>query len=252
MMKIAVPYENGQVAEHFGHAAQFMLYGVSDTGERTSELVTAEDTDHAAVAALLRARGADVLLCGSIGDGAKAALSAEQIVVFSGASGSADDAAEKFLAGTLEAVNELTEGGNCSCEGDCGGGCGGGCGGCHGCHGTPEPYVETRTFTEIVHLTEENFEEEVVNDPALIVIDFWAEWCEPCRMMAPIFEELNREEDRVKFCKVDVDAQPQLAAMFGIDSIPTLAVVQARCTLTGMVGVRSKEEIKRMLDLCKS
>ena len=121
--------------------------------------------------------------------------------------------------------------------------CGGSCG---------EPYVETRTFTDIVTLTEENFEDEVLRDPGLILIDFWAEWCQPCKMMAPVFDELNAEEDKVKFCKINVDEQPNLASMFGIDSIPTLAVVQDRRTLTGMVGVHEKADIKAMLEQCKA
>ena len=127
---------------------------------------------------------------------------------------------------------------------------GGGCGGCGG--GFHEPYVETRTFTDIVTLTEENFQTEVLDDPGLIIIDFWAEWCQPCKMMAPVFAELNGEEDKVKFCKVNVDEQPNLASMFGIDSIPTLAVVQDRHTLTGMVGVHDKADIKAMLEKCKA
>ena len=112
--------------------------------------------------------------------------------------------------------------------------------------------METRTFTDIVTLTEENFEDEVLRDPGLIVIDFWAEWCQPCKMMAPIFDELNKEEDKVKFCKINVDEQPNLASMFGIDSIPTLAVVQDRHTLAGMVGVHEKADIKAMLEQCKA
>ena len=115
-----------------------------------------------------------------------------------------------------------------------------------------EPYVETRTFTDIVTLTEDNFQTEVLDDPGLIIIDFWAEWCQPCKMMAPVFAELNGEEDKVKFCKVNVDEQPNLASMFGIDSIPTLAVVQDRHTLTGMVGVHDKADIKAMLEKCKA
>ena len=91
----------------------------------------------------------------------------------------------------------------------------------------------------------------MLDDPGLIVIDFWAEWCQPCRMMAPVFEELSKEEDKVKFCKVNVDEQPSLASMFGVDSIPTLAVVQDRRTLTGMVGVHSKEDIRSMLNSCR-
>ena len=78
------------------------------------------------------------------------------------------------------------------------------------------------------------------------------EWCQPCKMMAPVFAELNGEEDKVKFCKVNVDEQPNLASMFGIDSIPTLAVVQDRHTLTGMVGVHDKADIKAMLEKCKA
>lgn len=62
----------------------------------------------------------------------------------------------------------------------------------------------------------------------------------------------QREEDKVKFCKVNVDEQPNLASMFGIDSIPTLAVVQDRHTLTGMVGVHDKADIKAMLEKCKA
>lgn len=100
-------------------------------------------------------------------------------------------------------------------------------------------------------VTSENFQTEVLDDPGLILIDFWAEWCQPCRMLAPAFEELNREEPQVKFCRVNVDEQGELAQMFGIESIPTLAVVQDRHTLTGSVGLRSKEEIKAMLDGCK-
>ena len=92
----------------------------------------------------------------------------------------------------------------------------------------------------------------MLRDPGLILIDFWAEWCQPCKMMAPVFDELNAEEDKVKFCKINVDEQPNLASMFGIDSIPTLAVVQDRRTLTGMVGVHEKADIKAMLEQCKA
>ena len=92
----------------------------------------------------------------------------------------------------------------------------------------------------------------MLNDPGLIIIDFWAEWCHPCKMFAPTFAELNREEEKIKFCKVNVDEQPGLATMFGIDSIPTLAVVQDRHPLTGMVGVHDKADVKAMLEQCKA
>ena len=231
-MKIAMPYQDGVLLEHFGRAKEFIIYNVSDLDPVTSEVIAPEDLSHAAVARVLKEHGVDVVLCGSIGEHARQAVEGEHMLVFSGITGAADDVLERFLQGNLEA---------------------GGCAGCSGCGGGAErePYVETRTFTDIVTLTSENFQTEVLDDPGLILIDFWAEWCQPCRMLAPAFEELNREEPQVKFCRVNVDEQGELAQMFGIESIPTLAVVQDRHTLTGSVGLRSKEEIKAMLDGCK-
>ena len=233
-MKIAMPYQDGVLLEHFGRAKEFIIYNVSDLDPVTSEVIAPEDLSHAAVARVLKEHGVDVVLCGSIGEHARQAVEGEHMLVFSGITGAADDVLERFLQGNLEAVD-----GDFAAEGGCGGGA------------EREPYVETRTFTDIVTLTRENFQTEVLDDPGLILIDFWAEWCQPCRMLAPAFEELNREEPQVKFCRVNVDEQGELAQMFGIESIPTLAVVQDRHTLTGSVGLRSKEEIKAMLDGCK-
>ena len=198
-MKIAMPYQDGVLLEHFGRAKEFIIYNVSDLDPVTSEVIAPEDLSHAAVARALKEHGVDVVLCGSIGEHARQAVEGEHMLVFSGITGAADDVLERFLQGNLEAV-----------DGDFA--AGGSCGGCS---------------------------------------DFWAEWCQPCRMLAPAFEELNREEPQVKFCRVNVDEQGELAQMFGIESIPTLAVVQDRHTLTGSVGLRSKEEIKAMLDGCK-
>ena len=233
-MKIAMPYQDGVLLEHFGRAKEFIIYNVSDLDPVTSEVIAPEDLSHAAVARVLKEHGVDVVLCGSIGEHARQAVEGEHMLVFSGITGAADDVLERFLQGNLEAAD-----GDFAAEGGCGGGA------------EREPYVETRTFTDIVTLTSENFQTEVLDDPGLILIDFWAEWCQPCRMLAPAFEELNREEPQVKFCRVNVDEQVELAQMFGIESIPTLAVVQDRHTLTGSVGLRSKEEIKAMLDGCK-
>ena len=233
-MKIAMPYQDGVLLEHFGRAKEFIIYNVSDLDPVTSEVIAPADLSHAAVARALKEHGVDVVLCGSIGEHARQAVEGEHMLVFSGITGAADDVLERFLQGNLGAVD-----GDFAAEGGCGGGA------------EREPYVETRTFTDIVTLTSENFQTEVLDDPGLILIDFWAEWCQPCRMLAPAFEELNREEPQVKFCRVNVDEQGELAQMFGIESIPTLAVVQDRHTLTGSVGLRSKEEIKAMLDGCK-
>ena len=231
-MKIAIPCENGEVMQHFGHAKEFAIYAIEDIKPIEKETVTFDEVDHETVARGLKSRGVDLVICGSIGPEARSAVENAHMLLISGVTGESDASA-----------------GGC---GSCGGcsSCGSGCGGCGG--GCGEPYVETRTFTDIVTLTEENFEDEVLRDPGLIVIDFWAEWCQPCKMMAPIFDELNKEEDKVKFCKINVDEQPNLASMFGIDSIPTLAVVQDRHTLTGMVGVHEKADIKAMLEQCKA
>lgn len=251
-MKIAIPCENGEVMQHFGHATEFTVYTIEDIKPIEKETVTFDDTDHEKVAGGLKSRGVDLVICGNIGEGAHAAIDNSHMLLISGVTGNADEAVDNFLQGNLE----LMTGDSSASAGGCGAGCGAGCsacgGGCGGCGGGfHEPYVETRTFTDIVTLTEDNFQTEVLDDPGLILIDFWAEWCQPCRMLAPAFEELNREEPQVKFCRVNVDEQGELAQMFGIESIPTLAVVQDRHTLTGSVGLRSKEEIKAMLDGCK-
>ena len=230
-MKIAIPCENGEVLQHFSRAQEFNIYSIEDIKPIEKEQVRFDDADHNKAARGLKEKGVDLIICGSIGPEARSAVENAHMLLISGVSGEADQAIDRFLDGSLELMTG---------EGDASAG---GCG---------EPYVETRTFTDIVTLTEENFEDEVLNDPGLILIDFWAEWCQPCKMMAPVFDELNAEEEKVKFCKVNVDEQPNLASMFGIDSIPTLAVVQDRHTLTGMVGVHEKADIKAMLEQCKA
>lgn len=243
-MKIAVPFENEEIFQHFGHAAQFKLYEVVSGEIVGTELLDAEGTGHEALAGLLAQKDVALLICGGIGAGAEAALSASGISMCTGVSGSADDAVKLFLQGGLQCGSGANcdhhheESSGCGCGGGCGS-CGGGCSGC----GDMDDYVETRTFSDIVHLTYDNFEQEVLADPGYICIDFWATWCQPCKMMAPIFEEANLEQPKVKFCKVDVDAQPELAQLFGIESIPTVVLVHKRRTLTGFVGVRDKEAL---------
>lgn len=249
-MKIAIPCEQGEVMQHFGHATEFTVYTIEDIKPIEKETVTFDEVDHETVARGLKSRGVDLIICGEIGAGARSAVENAHMLLISGVTGEADEAVDSFLEGRLELMTGESDASAGGC-GSCGGcsSCGSGCGGCGG--GCGEPYVETRTFTDIVTLTSENFQSEVLDDPALMLIDFWAEWCQPCRMLAPAFEELNREEPQVKFCRVNVDEQGELAQMFGIESIPTLAVVQDRHTLTGSVGLRSKDEIRAMLDGCK-
>ena len=98
-----------------------------------------------------------------------------------------------------------------------------------------------------VVLTSENFEEEVIKSDKPVLVDFWATWCGPCRMIAPIVEQIAEENEDIKVCKVDVDDQPELTSSFGIQSIPTLIVFKNGEIANKAVGARSKEAILEML-----
>ncbi len=98
-----------------------------------------------------------------------------------------------------------------------------------------------------VVLTSENFEEEVIKSDKPVLVDFWATWCGPCRMIAPIVEQIAEENTDIKVCKVDVDDQPELTSSFGIQSIPTLIVFKNGEITNKAVGARSKEAILEML-----
>ena len=96
-------------------------------------------------------------------------------------------------------------------------------------------------------ITKENFEKEVLNSEVTVLLDFWATWCAHCRMLAPIVEEIAETHDEIKVGTVDVDEQPELAAQFGISSIPTLIVIKNGQVVEMSVGYREKEEIEGML-----
>ena len=102
-------------------------------------------------------------------------------------------------------------------------------------------------MAEIV-LTEENFEAEVLNSDLPVLVEFWAAWCGPCRMLAPAVEQLAEEyAGRAKVGKVNVDEQPALAAQFGIVSIPTVMVFKGGKLTDTLVGLRPKEELAALL-----
>jgi thioredoxin 1 len=101
----------------------------------------------------------------------------------------------------------------------------------------------------IVALTEQNFAREALQSPQPILVDFWAEWCGPCKMLAPILDELAQEFDgRVRIGKVNVDESQALAAQFGIRSIPTLLLFQKGQVIEQVVGLRSKRDLKASLE----
>lgn len=102
-------------------------------------------------------------------------------------------------------------------------------------------------MVEII-ITEENFENEVLNSDKPVLVDFWAQWCGPCRMLGPIIEEIaNDYEGKVKVGKVNVDEQPNLASKYGIASIPTVIVFKNGKPEKTLVGLRSKNEIENMI-----
>lgn len=98
-----------------------------------------------------------------------------------------------------------------------------------------------------LHLTKENFEAEVINSDKPVLVDFWASWCGPCRMVLPIIEELAQELTDVKVCKVNVDEQEELAARFKVMTIPTLMVFKDGKAVSSSAGAKSKAQILEML-----
>lgn len=99
----------------------------------------------------------------------------------------------------------------------------------------------------VVELTNENFEKEVLEAKEPVLVDFWAAWCGPCQMVAPIIHELAEELSDVKVCKVNVDEQMELARKFRVMSIPTLMLFQGGQAVRTEVGAKSKEELLAMI-----
>ena len=101
----------------------------------------------------------------------------------------------------------------------------------------------------ILTLTQENFAQQVLQSRAPVLVDFWAEWCGPCKMIAPLLDELANEYDgKVKIGKVNIDEQQNLAAEYGVRAIPTLLIFHHGEVADQLVGARSKRDLKASLD----
>lgn len=101
----------------------------------------------------------------------------------------------------------------------------------------------------ILHLTDANFKEEVLNSDQTVLVDFWATWCGPCKMIAPFIEDLAKEyEGKIKVGKVDVDENAKIATQYGIMSIPTLMFFKKGQIVEQVVGGVSKADIKKKIE----
>ena len=99
----------------------------------------------------------------------------------------------------------------------------------------------------VTNINKNNFQNEVLNSEKPVLLDFWAPWCGPCRMVSPIVDEIAAERGDIKVGKVNVDEQPELAGQFGVMSIPTLVVIKGGRVVNQMVGARPKSQILAML-----
>ncbi|MEK7858975.1 MAG: thioredoxin [Elusimicrobiota bacterium] len=100
-----------------------------------------------------------------------------------------------------------------------------------------------------IHLTDDTFDKDVIQSASPVLVDFWAPWCGPCRMLAPLLEELSKEyTGKVVVAKINTDEHPNAASRFKISAIPTLLFFKGGKVVEQMVGVHSKAEIKKTLD----
>jgi thioredoxin 1 len=100
-----------------------------------------------------------------------------------------------------------------------------------------------------LHITKENFENEVLKSDKPVLVDFWASWCGPCQMLLPVIEELSSQVSNAKICKVNVDEQPELATQFKIMTIPTLLVIKNGKVVSTSIGAKPSKAILEMLNV---
>ena len=98
-----------------------------------------------------------------------------------------------------------------------------------------------------IHIDKHNFRQEVLESEKEVLLDFWAPWCGPCRMVVPLMDQIAKERSDVKVRKINVDEQPELASQFGVMSIPTLVVMKNGQVIRQASGAKSKQAILNML-----
>ena len=103
-------------------------------------------------------------------------------------------------------------------------------------------------MTKVLHLNDSDFENEVINSDVPVLVDFWATWCGPCKMIAPSLDELSEEMPNVKFVKIDIDKNSGYAGQLGIMSIPTLLIYKNGEVVGKQVGAMPKDSIKNFIE----
>ena len=100
---------------------------------------------------------------------------------------------------------------------------------------------------KVLHINKDNFHNEVLNSEKPVLLDFFASWCGPCRMVSPILDEIAEEREDIKVCKVDIDQQPELASRFRVMSVPTLMVMKDGNIVEQSIGAKPKHQILAMV-----
>ena len=98
-----------------------------------------------------------------------------------------------------------------------------------------------------IHINKENFQQEVLHSDKPVLVDFWAAWCTPCRMLSPVVDEVAAEMEDIKVCKINIDEEGELAIRYGVMSIPTLIVFKGGEIVNKSIGLISKDEILALL-----
>lgn len=103
-------------------------------------------------------------------------------------------------------------------------------------------------MSKVLHVTDQDFEQVVLNSDVPVLVDFWATWCGPCKMIAPVLDELSTEREDIKIVKIDVDQNPETAKKFGVRSIPTLYIINNGKIEATKMGASSKSALAAWID----